>query len=438
MFPDKYEDMMGHTMQVTSKDLFPFIEYQLNSQELGTTVTPLDSLDVRMLNITAKILNFTYIMRMPPDDEWGTFSNGKWSGMVYRLQQNLADISMMLFWSYERKLVIDFTRIYVDEPFVMVTRQPKPAPQHLALIRPFSGVVWLSVFLAAMGSAVVFWALQKVWAAFSGFPSISFSTASMNIWANLLEDTLPILPLNDAGRMFLGWWMMFTMLVLTVYKSSLIAHLSVPVTPSPIDTIPQLLKVEGATWGMEPGTGLGWDYFKNNDNADVKGMFRTLLLLEADEQMRRVLDGYHAFFTWKYYIKTIIASNFTTALGYTPIHISREEFIPGPTGWGVRKGAPFLNSLDRIQDRLVEAGIVNYWLRELFETAVWKRRMIRKKKILAGEEQEKTYLQETPHEGAVVLNMNHLQGAFYLLALGIVLSSFVAIGENVVHATWKA
>ncbi|XP_066949332.1 uncharacterized protein [Macrobrachium rosenbergii] len=339
--------MMGHTIQVTSKDLFPFIEYQLNSPEPGTTVTPLDSLDVRMLNITAKMLNFTqvfaddnvsftamYVMRKPSDDEWGSYSNGKWSGMVYRLEQNIADISTMLFWSYERKQAIDFTRIYANEPYVMVTRKPKPAPQHLALIRPFSG-----------------------------------------------------------EEMFLGWWMMFTMLVLTVYKSSLTAHLSVPVTPPPIDTIQQLLKVEGATWGMEPGYGLGWEYFKNNDNPDVRGMFKELLVLETDEQMRRVLDGYHALFTWKYYIKTIIASNFTAALGFTPIHISREEFIPGPTGWGVRKGAPFLNSLDRIQDRLIEAGIVDYWLRELFDTAVWKRRMIRKNKILAGEEEERTYLQ---------------------------------------------
>ncbi|XP_068240190.1 glutamate receptor ionotropic, kainate 2-like [Palaemon carinicauda] len=436
----EYEDMMGHEIQVTAKDLFPFIEYELHSQELGTTVTPLDSLDVRMLNSTAKLMNFTYVMRMPMDDEWGTYDNGKWTGMVYTLQQNLADISMMLFWAYERKQVIDFTRVYVDEPFVMVSRKPKPAPQHLALIRPFQGDVWRSVVLAFMGTGVIYWSLQRIWRSFSGFPSVSLDTAVLNVWGILLEEPLVILPFNDTGRILMGWWMMFSMLMLSLYKSSLIAHLSVPITPSPIDTVEQLLQVEGATWGMEPGTGLGWDWFKNNDNPNVQKMFKTLELLDADEQMHRVLDGYHAFFTWKYYIKTIIGSNFTAGLGYTPIHISREEFIPGPTGWGVRKGAPFLDSLDRIQDKLVEAGIVEYWLRELFETAIWKGRMIRKNKILGGEEQEKAYLlvgYETSQEGAVVLNLNHLQGAFFALFLGIILAFLVAVGENTVHATLK-
>ena len=55
------------------------------------------------------------------------------------------------------------------------------------------------------------------------------------------------------------------------------------------------------------------------------------------EQLDRIMaGGTHAFFTWKYYIKTLIASRYTDYDGLTPIHVGRQEFIPGECGWGVR------------------------------------------------------------------------------------------------------
>ena len=79
-------------------------------------------------------------MRPPVDEQWGTKEDDRWTGMVGTLEAEEADISMMLFWSFSRKQVIDFTRIYTNEPFVMITRKPRPLPQHLALVRPFTGV----------------------------------------------------------------------------------------------------------------------------------------------------------------------------------------------------------------------------------------------------------------------------------------------------------
>lgn len=61
-----------------------------------------------------------------------------------------------------------------------------------------------------------------------------------------------------------------------IYRSYLIAHLSVPITPAPIDNLGQLLALRGATWGIEPGFGLGWDWFKLNTNAKVQDMFKKL------------------------------------------------------------------------------------------------------------------------------------------------------------------
>ncbi|XP_042223296.1 uncharacterized protein LOC121867453 [Homarus americanus] len=168
-----------------------------------------------------------------------------------------------------------------------------------------------------------------------------------------------------------------------------------------------------------------------------------------EEQMTRVLEGRHAFFTWKYYIKTIIASRYTDDFGYTPIHVSRQEFIPGSTGWGVRKGLPFLEPMDRIHDHLVESGLVNYWLNELFEAAMSETRAeMRDKKMkdsgtAEGVVTEMSFLptqSESSGQGVkrmLVLSLNHLQGSFYILLLGYCAASLALLLERIVYTARK-
>ena len=41
------------------------------------------------------ILNFTYVLKKPPDGQWGSLqSDGTWNGMVRELQDERADIGM--------------------------------------------------------------------------------------------------------------------------------------------------------------------------------------------------------------------------------------------------------------------------------------------------------------------------------------------------------
>ncbi|XP_063600290.1 ionotropic receptor 93a-like [Penaeus indicus] len=378
-------------------------------------------------------------MRMAWDDQWGTLNEGVWTGMVGTLEQERADFSLMLFWSHARKQSIDFTRIYAYEPFVMITHKPRPLPQHTALVRPFRVELWGAILAATFVLAVSLWAIQRAWSSFSGGRSLNINTAFLHAWAILLEDPPPRLPSNVTGQMLVGWWWVFCFLMTAIYRSYLIAHLSVPITPAPIDNLGQLLALPGATWGIEPGFGLGWDWFKLNTNAKVQDMFKELEVLNIEAQLDRVLDGRHAFFTWKYYIKTIIASRYTNRYGYTPIHLGRQEFIPGSCGWGVRKGAPFLSAIDRIKDRLAEAGLIDYWLYVLFESKMKKERAQRwsQKPSESADEDDPAYVTNEVNAGGIVLNLNHLQGAFYLLFLGYGAGLIALLAETFMNRSFS-
>lgn len=80
-------------------------------------------------------------MWAPKDGRWGARVPGRgWNGIVGELLRGEADLSLRLFWSADRKMAIDFTRAYIFEPFVMVTRRPGPLQQSLAPVRPFTGM----------------------------------------------------------------------------------------------------------------------------------------------------------------------------------------------------------------------------------------------------------------------------------------------------------
>ncbi|XP_045129104.1 glutamate receptor ionotropic, kainate 4-like [Portunus trituberculatus] len=137
--PDQFQDCRSHAFQVVSMDWFPFLSFSRDTQRPGTTVTPQDSVDVRMLQAVARTLNFTYVMRVPEDGQWGVLQkDGLWTGTVGTLQRRLADFSMLLNWSSKRFHAIDFSRIYAAEPLVIVSTQPRPRPHYLALVAPFT------------------------------------------------------------------------------------------------------------------------------------------------------------------------------------------------------------------------------------------------------------------------------------------------------------
>ncbi|XP_064096267.1 uncharacterized protein LOC135208055 [Macrobrachium nipponense] len=217
---------------------------------------------------------------------------------------------------------------------------------------------------------------------------------------------------------------MFSILITMAYRSSLIAHLSVPEKSPTIDTLEQLLQADRYTWGMEETYGIGWEWFKESTIPTVQKVNEQILPLTPKEHLTRVLKGHHAFLTWKYYIKAIILSSYTDSRGYTPLHTGQAEYINyGGYGWGFRKGAPFRRRIDKVKLRLIESGLINYWIDDLILTSSRKARKNNLKKWTLPQVEE-------GNGGEVVLSLLHLQGTFYVLSLGFCLAFIVLIAEN--------
>ncbi|XP_068250108.1 probable glutamate receptor [Palaemon carinicauda] len=426
LFPYQFRNFHGHKFHIVSMEWFPILNFSRNTDEPATTVTPTDSLDYRMLTAVSSILNFTYEMRTPIDNQWGiSMKNGSWTGTVGTLQRHEADFSMLLSWMATRMDAVDYSRIYISESLLIVTLKPGPLPQIFSIFRPFPGELWVAIVIASSVAGVVLWLLQKLWNKIFKGKILRLSTAMLYSWGILLDDP-PMnssLPTNVTFQVIIGFWWVFCILITTAYRSSLIAYLSVPEKSSTIDTLEQLLGTSGFTWGMEETYGIEWEWFKESTIPTVQKVYERILPLTPEEQLARVLKGHHAFLTWKYYIKAIILSSYTDSRGYTPLHTGRAEYINyGGYGWGFRKGAPFRRRIDEVKLRLIESGLIQYWIDDLILTSSIQARKNNRKNWSLPKVEE-------GNGGRVVLSLLHLQGVFYLLALGFILAFLILMME---------
>ncbi|KAK3868809.1 hypothetical protein Pcinc_025847 [Petrolisthes cinctipes] len=139
LMDDPLSDFRGHTFRVATIAYFPYIDYKRDREEPGTTVTPLDSINVRILDTLADSLNFTYKIREDPNRSFGNIdADGNYNGMSGQLQREEVDFSFSLAPTPGRLRVMDFIRFMPPDAFVVTSLKPSFLPANLALVRPFS------------------------------------------------------------------------------------------------------------------------------------------------------------------------------------------------------------------------------------------------------------------------------------------------------------
>ncbi|KAG7156373.1 hypothetical protein Hamer_G006115 [Homarus americanus] len=150
--------------------------------------------------------------------------------------------------------------------------------------------------------------------------------------------------------------------------------------------------------------------------------------------MELVLKGGHSYIYSEYYSKTMVATRYTDKLGYTPIHISATEYpLFAGNAWAFRKVAPFLRRLDLAIQRLLEAGLIKYWMDDVISTRVRNTRRQQQEEE-AGKNQEKDDNTIYQNDGEqVVLGLHHLQVTFYFLVFGYAIGLLTFLLEYLIY-----
>ncbi|KAK7084343.1 hypothetical protein SK128_011264 [Halocaridina rubra] len=102
--------------------------------------------------------------------------------------------------------------------------------------------------------------------------------------------------------------------------------------------------------------------------------------------------------------------------GRSRFYLARQTFFPQGYGIACRGGAPYLQKFDDVLVQLLQAGLINKWVKD---------EVLKLPSARGGQGKRRKTSDAQP------LSLNHLQAAFYLLFGGCVLSAVALVMEHV-------
>lgn len=78
--------------------------------------------------------------------------------------------------------------------------------------------------------------------------------------------------------MLVGWWLVFCLVIIAGFRSSLIAHLTVQGREAPLDTFEDMINRPGWEWAVEAWTlkGIIHDYLSKHPSPVVQHVYREM------------------------------------------------------------------------------------------------------------------------------------------------------------------
>ncbi|KAF6118882.1 glutamate ionotropic receptor kainate type subunit 1 [Phyllostomus discolor] len=377
-----------------------------------------------LLKELSRILGFLYDIKLVPDGKYGAQDDrGEWNGMVKELIDHRADLAVApLTITYVRETAIDFSKPFMTLGIGILYRKPNGTnPGIFSFLSPLSPDVWVYVLLACLGVSCVLFVIARFtpyeW--HSPHPCSPDSDVVENrftllnsFWFGvgaLLQQGSELMPRALSTRIVGGIWWFFTLIVISSYTANLAAFLTVERMESPIDSADDLAKQTRIEYGAVRD-GSTMTFFKKSRISTYERMWafmssrpHTALVQSSEEGVRRVLATDYAL---------LMESTSIEYATQRDCNLTQIGGLIDSKGYGVGTpiGSPYRDKITIAILQLQEQGKLH----------------MMKEKWWRG-----SGCPEEDGKEASALGVENIGGIFIVLAAGLVLSVFVAIGEFV-------
>uniref|UniRef100_F7BDN8 Glutamate receptor n=1 Tax=Xenopus tropicalis TaxID=8364 RepID=F7BDN8_XENTR len=375
-----------------------------------------------LLKELSNILGFTYEVRLVVDGKYGAQNDkGEWNGMVRELIDHKADLAVApLTITYVREKVIDFSKPFMTLGISILYRKPNGTnPGVFSFLNPLSPDIWMYVLLACLGVSCVLFVIARFtpyeW--YNPHPCNPDSDVVENnftllnsFWFGvgaLMQQGSELMPKALSTRIVGGIWWFFTLIIISSYTANLAAFLTVERMESPIDSADDLAKQTKIEYGAVRD-GSTMTFFKKSKISTYEKMWafmssrqQTALVKNNDEGIQRVLTTDYALLMESTSIEYVTQRN---------CNLTQIGGLIDSKGYGVGTpiGSPYRDKITIAILQLQEEGKLH----------------MMKEKWWRG-----NGCPEEDSKEASALGVENIGGIFIVLAAGLVLSVFVAIGE---------
>ncbi|KFW87703.1 Glutamate receptor ionotropic, kainate 2, partial [Manacus vitellinus] len=312
--------------------------------------------------------------------------------------------------TYVREKVIDFSKPFMTLGISILYRKPNGTnPGVFSFLNPLSPDIWMYILLAYLGVSCVLFVIARFspyeW--YNPHPCNPDSDVVENnftllnsFWFGvgaLMQQGSELMPKALSTRIVGGIWWFFTLIIISSYTANLAAFLTVERMESPIDSADDLAKQTKIEYGaVEDGATM--TFFKKSKISTYDKMWafmssrrQSVLVKSNEEGIQRVLTSDYAFLMESTTIEFVTQRN---------CNLTQIGGLIDSKGYGV--GTP-----------MGSVCILERCLKCLTKEKWWRGNG-------CPEEESKE---------ASALGVQNIGGIFIVLAAGLVLSVFVAVGE---------
>ncbi|XP_055941835.1 probable glutamate receptor [Argiope bruennichi] len=176
----------------------------------------------KFLEVILQGLNTQFKLVMAEDQAWGQLlPDGNWTGMIGKIQKDLADIAIHFMTVTEKRLsVVDYSPTYATESLTFALGKQGFRPKSLAFFKTFDSTIWISTFLILILMPLTFTVLLRVK---GGYARFLFILAKY-----ILQQSVNHKQDRFEYRILLTSWIFFTTILSFSYSAVFLSLLTLP------------------------------------------------------------------------------------------------------------------------------------------------------------------------------------------------------------------
>jgi hypothetical protein len=389
----------GCPFRVSTLKFHPFIIYDNST---------LDGSEIRLILSIADKINATLKLKvsLAPERKGQQLSNGTWTGLRGEIMYGFSDMIFgHILTNLDDHLVFDDTIIYSSDKFSWYIARANPYPRWLSMARVFTPEMWLVLLTAIPVAAFGMKCLSQG----GGDEIWSYVKCVVSFWAALLGAGADV-PYSPPLRVFFLSWVIYSLAVNTVFQTYVTSYLVDPGLQHQIDNAEELYE-SNAVFAF-PDT---IDKFLTKELLDrLKPRIQSDPVVCLDYVANK--DNFATVAGKK--LVAFYSENLAQRGAKHEIFQFREDMFQLSTVMLLPKGSPFLELINDILTRLLEAGLIDKWYNDIIT-----------------ENQIKAAVREIPvlTDTYIPLSLAHLQASFVFLFLGLGISSVVLLVEKILR-----
>lgn len=412
LYPKKVpHDLKGCPIRASTFEFYPFVICDKHSG-IRTNESIIDGFEIGLMRCIAEHMNMTLVLRIPPGDERGgiQLKNGTWTGLRADIVYGEADITFAsLLRKLDDHLVFDVTINYFTDRFTWFVARAKSYPRWLGMARVFDPLTWLAGFLVIILASIFMRFLFSFHTIKRDEVSHSywrFSLCLSSMWAVFLGEGVPIMPCSLPLRTFFLSMIIYSLAVNTIFQAFFTSYVVNPGLLHQVSNVDELVESD-----------LIYAFYYVLDKFLTEDFLQKLKPRVQCEPFKclnyvATYDNYATFCGRA--LLAYIVDGLVKQEGKHEIYAFRHDSFQLNSVMLLPKGSHLLDRINVVMTHTVEAGLPNQFLKRILDA----------RKIEAG-----TVALKDLSDEYCALSLNHLQGSFFFLLIGLALSLVMFLFE---------